>query len=120
MRPAVYIPNFNGAGRFGVALESLRAQSRPVDIHATGAESVAGILTQEQAPELIDSAGLVADRTLLGFDYPTESRAAAAGAPHSARPAAALYSRGAFDAVDGFDEAEAPRRLQARPLICAR
>jgi glycosyltransferase involved in cell wall biosynthesis len=32
MKPAVYIPNFNGARRLGRALRSLREQSRPVDV----------------------------------------------------------------------------------------
>ncbi|HVY96305.1 MAG TPA: glycosyltransferase, partial [Solirubrobacterales bacterium] len=32
MRPTVYIPNFNGERHLGAALESLRAQSRPVDV----------------------------------------------------------------------------------------
>ena len=32
MRPAVYIPNFNGPQRIGRALHSLREQSRPVDV----------------------------------------------------------------------------------------
>jgi GT2 family glycosyltransferase len=176
MRPAVYIPNFNGAARLGAALESLRGQSRPVDVvvadngssdgsrelvreqfpevellawganlgfgpalnravrehaadplillnndavaspdfvaalldaHATGAESVAGVLTQERAPQLIDSAGVVADRTLMGFDYlHGEPLAALAGAADPLGPTggAALYSRRAFERVGGFDE----------------
>jgi N-acetylglucosaminyl-diphospho-decaprenol L-rhamnosyltransferase len=176
VRPAVYIPNYNGARRIGAALESLQAQSRPVDVivadngssdesaelvrerfpevtllelganlgfgpalnravaahradplillnndavaaprfvealldaHATGAESVAGILTQERAPELIDSAGIVADRTLMGFDYlHGEPLEVATGATNPLGPTggAALYSRAAFDAVGGFDE----------------
>ena len=139
MRPAVYIPNYNGSQRIGRALRSLREQSRPVDVvvvdngssddslellrervpRGDGAalgrnlgfgpalnravaehpadplillnndaeceprfvealldalaprasQSVAGVLLQERAPELIDSAGVVADRTLMGFDY---------------------------------------------------
>ena len=32
MRPAVYIPNYNGAQRIGRALRSLREQSRPLDV----------------------------------------------------------------------------------------
>ena len=32
MRPAVYIPNFNGGARLGRTLESLRAQTRPADV----------------------------------------------------------------------------------------
>jgi N-acetylglucosaminyl-diphospho-decaprenol L-rhamnosyltransferase len=176
VRPAVYIPNHNGAPRLGAALESLQAQSRPVDVvvadngssdgsvelvrerfpevtllemganlgfgpalnravrmhpadplilfnndavaapdfvaalldaHATGAQSVAGVLAQERAPELIDSAGVIADRTLMGFDYlHGEPLAAAATAADPLGPTggAALYSRPAFNAVDGFDE----------------
>ncbi|HJX32868.1 MAG TPA: glycosyltransferase, partial [Solirubrobacterales bacterium] len=138
MRPALYIPNFNGGERLVRALASLRGQTRPIDVvvvdngsgdgspgrvreefpevglvemgrnagfgpalnHAIrewpgdpivllnndveceprfveamleaaggGAETVAGVLLQETAPELIDSAGVVADRTLMGFDY---------------------------------------------------
>jgi GT2 family glycosyltransferase len=176
MRPAVYIPNFNGAARLGATLRSLGEQSRPVDvvvvdngssdgsedlvrdgfgevawlalgtnlgfgpainravverpadplillnndavaeprflealldIHATGAETVAGVLTQERDPGLIDSAGVVADRTLMGFDHlHGEPVAAAAGAADPLGPTggAALYSGAAFDRVGGFDE----------------
>jgi N-acetylglucosaminyl-diphospho-decaprenol L-rhamnosyltransferase len=176
MRPAVYIPNFNGLRRLGRALESLREQSRPLDVvvvdngsdddsvelvrngfpevavlelganlgfgpainravqerqadplillnndaeaeprfvealldaHATGAETVAGVLTQERGPDLIDSAGVVADRTLMGFDYlHGEPLQAALAAPSPLGPTggAALYSRRAFEAVGGFDE----------------
>jgi N-acetylglucosaminyl-diphospho-decaprenol L-rhamnosyltransferase len=176
MRPAVYIPNYNGSERIGLALRSLREQSRPIDVvvvdngssddslpllreefpevtvlalernlgfgpalnravrehpadplillnndaaaeprfvealldaNAEGVQSVAGLLLQERSPELIDSAGVVADRTLMGFDYlhgePVE---AAAGAPDPLGPTggAALYDRAAFEAVGGFDE----------------
>lgn len=176
MRPAVYIPNFNGSQVIGRALRSLREQSRPLDVvvvdngsgdgtpallhdefpevtvlslernigfgpalnHAVrehradpliflnsdveceprfvealldaaaeGVQSVAGVLLQERAPELIDSAGVVADRTLMGFDYlHGEPRAAASTAPNPLGPTggAALYDRRAFEAVDGFDE----------------
>ena len=176
MRPAVYIPNYNGSVRLGAALESLRGQSRPLDVvvadngseddsvalvrerfpevavlemggnlgfgpalnraiaehgadplillnndavaaprfvealldaHATGAEAVAGVLTQERAAHLIDSAGVVADRTLMGFDYlHGEPLAAAATAADPLGPTggAALYSRRAFERVGGFDE----------------
>jgi len=176
MRPAVYIPNYNGSQRIGRALRSLREQTRPVDVvvidngssddslsllreefpevtvlalaenlgfgpalnravaehpadplillnndaeaeprfvealldaNAEGVQSVAGVLLQERSPGLIDSAGVVADRTLMGFDYlhgdPVE---AAAGAAHPLGPTggAALYDRAAFTAVGGFDE----------------
>lgn len=176
MRPAVYIPNFNGADRIGRALRSLREQTRPVDVvvadngssdgslellhdefpevavlalgrnlgfgpalnravaahgadplillnddaeagprfvealldaAAEGAQAVAGVMLQERAPELIDSAGVVADRTLMGFDYlhgEPFGAAAAAADPLGPTGGAALYDRAAFEAVGGFDE----------------
>jgi N-acetylglucosaminyl-diphospho-decaprenol L-rhamnosyltransferase len=176
VRPAVYIPNYNGSQRIGRALQSLREQSRPVDVvvvdngsaddspalvreqfpevtllelgsnlgfgpalnrvvqehpgdplillnndveceprfvealldtAAEGVHSVAGVLVQEQAPELIDSAGVVADRTLMGFDYlhgePLDDALTAAD-PLGPTGGAALYDRAAFEAVGGFDE----------------
>jgi N-acetylglucosaminyl-diphospho-decaprenol L-rhamnosyltransferase len=72
-----------------------------------GVDSVAGLLLQERAPELIDSAGVVADATLMGFDYlHGEPVAAAATATDPLGPTggAALYRRVAFEAVGGFDE----------------
>jgi N-acetylglucosaminyl-diphospho-decaprenol L-rhamnosyltransferase len=72
-----------------------------------GVDAVAGVLVQERAPELIDSAGVVADRTLMGFDHlHGEPLAAALSAPTPLGPTggAALYRRAAFDAVGGFDE----------------
>jgi N-acetylglucosaminyl-diphospho-decaprenol L-rhamnosyltransferase len=72
-----------------------------------GAESVAGVMVQEADPSRIDSAGVVADRTLMGFDYlHDEPVAAAASAPDPLGPTggAALYDRAAFEAVGGFDE----------------
>jgi GT2 family glycosyltransferase len=72
-----------------------------------GVDSVAGVLLQERAPELIDSAGVVADRTLMGFDYlHGEACEAALGAPDPLGPTggAALYRSAAFEAVGGFDE----------------
>jgi N-acetylglucosaminyl-diphospho-decaprenol L-rhamnosyltransferase len=176
VRPAVYIPNLNGARHLRRALESLRAQTRPLDVvvvdngsedesvallreefpevtvlelgrnlgfgaalnravgeHpadplillnndvecdprfveamleglAEGVETVAGVLVQERAAGLIDSAGVVADRTLMGFDHlHGEPLAAALGAPDPLGPTggAALYRRAAFEAVRGFDE----------------
>lgn len=68
---------------------------------------VAGVLVQERDPALIDSAGVVADRTLMGFDYlHGEPLAAALAAPDPLGPTggAALYRRDAFEAVGGFDE----------------
>jgi N-acetylglucosaminyl-diphospho-decaprenol L-rhamnosyltransferase len=72
-----------------------------------GAEMVAGVLLQEAAPELIDSAGVIADRTLMGFDYlHGEPLAALEGAAPPLGPTggAALYRLDAFRAVGGFDE----------------
>jgi GT2 family glycosyltransferase len=72
-----------------------------------GVDSVAGVLLQERAPELIDSAGVVADKTLMGFDYlhvEPASAAATAGDPLGPTGGAALYRRSAFEAVGGFDE----------------
>lgn len=176
MRPAAYIPNFNGAERLPRALRSLREQTRPVDVvvvdngssddsvtlvreefpevallelgrnlgfgRATnravrerpadplilvnndveceprfveamldalddGTQMVAGVLVQEAAPDRIDSAGVVADRTLMGFDYlhgePLEA-ARQAPAPLGPTGGAALYRRAPFDAAGGFDE----------------
>lgn len=70
-------------------------------------DSVAGVLLQERAPELIDSAGVVADTTLMGFDYlhgEPVAAAASAAPPLGPTGGAALYRRGAFEAVGGFDE----------------
>jgi len=72
-----------------------------------GVDSVAGVLLQERAPELIDSAGVVADATLMGFDYlHGEPAGAAETAPPPLGPTggAALYRRQAFEAIGGFDE----------------
>ena len=175
-RPAVFIPSLNAEALLPRTLESLRRQTRPVDVvlvdngstdasvamtrerfeevavlelgenlgfgpainraarerpadplivlnndiecepelieamleaHAEGAESVAGVLLQERDPGLVDSAGVVADSTLMGFDYlHGEPAASAAAAPDPLGPTggAALYSRAAFEAVGGFDE----------------
>ncbi|MCW2982138.1 MAG: hypothetical protein JWO14_3865 [Solirubrobacterales bacterium] len=78
-----------------------------VDGLGAGVDSVAGVMLQEREPGLIDSAGVVADRTLMGFDYlHGEPVAAAASAPAPLGPTggAALYRREAFEAVGGFDE----------------
>jgi N-acetylglucosaminyl-diphospho-decaprenol L-rhamnosyltransferase len=176
VRPAVYIPNYNGARHLERVLGSLRGQTRPVEVvlvdngstddsvalvreqfpevsvlelgrnvgfgpainraanehpadplillnndteceprfveamleaASGGAEMVAGVLLQEEAPRLIDSAGVVADRTLMGFDYlHGEPLSALEGAADPLGPTggAALYRRDAFEAVGGFDE----------------
>jgi GT2 family glycosyltransferase len=72
-----------------------------------GVEMVAGVLLQEHEPGLIDSAGVVADHTLMGFDYlHGEPVAALDGASDPLGPTggAALYRREAWEAVGGFDE----------------
>jgi len=175
MRPAIYIPTYNGRERLGKALRSLREQTRPAEVvvvdngsrdgtaellreefaevtllelgrnlgfgraidraveehpadpvillnndvqceprfvealldAAEGAECVAGVLVQEAAPGLIDSAGVLADRTLMGFDYlhgePVEA-ARRAAAPLGPTGGAALYRLDPFRAVGGFDQ----------------
>jgi GT2 family glycosyltransferase len=73
-----------------------------------GIEMVAGVLTQDDAPSLIDSAGVVAaGDTLMAFDYlhgEPVSAAIAAPPPLAPTGGAALYSRAAFEEVGGFDE----------------
>lgn len=70
-------------------------------------EMVAAVLLRERDPSRIDSAGVVADRTLLGFDYlcgePVEALAGAAD-PLGPTGGAALFRRDAFEQVGGFDE----------------
>jgi N-acetylglucosaminyl-diphospho-decaprenol L-rhamnosyltransferase len=78
-----------------------------LDSLGDGVQSVAGVLVQERSPQLIDSAGVIADATLMGFDYlHGEPLAAAATAADPLGPTggAALYRRDAFEAVGGFDE----------------
>jgi N-acetylglucosaminyl-diphospho-decaprenol L-rhamnosyltransferase len=70
-------------------------------------QTVAGVLLQERDPGLVDSAGVVADRTLMGFDYLTGEPVGAleaAAAPLGPTGGAALYRHEAFRAVGGFDE----------------
>jgi N-acetylglucosaminyl-diphospho-decaprenol L-rhamnosyltransferase len=68
---------------------------------------VAGVLLSEADPSRIDSAGVVADQTLLAFDYlngEPVGALASAGDPLGPTGGAALYRRGAFEQVGGFDE----------------
>jgi N-acetylglucosaminyl-diphospho-decaprenol L-rhamnosyltransferase len=72
-----------------------------------GVDMVAAVLLREREPERIDSAGVIADRTLLGFDYLCgEPVGALAGAADPLGPTggAALFRRDAFEQVGGFDE----------------
>jgi len=78
----------------------------PLDPGA-GVVMSAGVLRDWRHPELIDSAGMELDRTLLVYDYlngaPLEAVATAAD-PIGASPKAAAFDRDAFLAVGGFDE----------------
>jgi N-acetylglucosaminyl-diphospho-decaprenol L-rhamnosyltransferase len=74
---------------------------------AEAADSVAGILLQMEREDLIDSAGVVADRTLLAWDYLHGSpvgEATAAVPPLGPSGGAALVKREIFERVGGFDE----------------
>jgi GT2 family glycosyltransferase len=86
-------------------------------------------MLQESDPGSIDSAGVVADRTLMGFDYlhgEPVAAAASAAAPLGPTGGAALYRREAFEAVGGFDERiflyyedlDLALRLAARGGVC--
>ena len=78
----------------------------PLDPGA-GVVMTSGVLRDWRHPELIDSAGMELDRTLLVYDYlngePIESLAGAAD-PIGPSPKAAAFDRSAFLAVGGFDE----------------
>lgn len=72
-----------------------------------GAGMVAGVLVQAAQPDRIDSAGVIVDRTLMGFDYLHGSPAEAAleaPAPLGPTGGAALFTRAAFERAGGFDE----------------
>jgi GT2 family glycosyltransferase len=74
---------------------------------AGDAAMAAGILVQERDRGSIDSAGVIADSTLMGFDYLNgEPLAALEGAADPLGPTggAGLYRLDAFQAVGGFDE----------------
>jgi N-acetylglucosaminyl-diphospho-decaprenol L-rhamnosyltransferase len=176
VRAAIYIPNFNGARWLPRTLQSLRAQTAPLDVVIVdngssdgsaaaaradfpevtvmelgenigfgpalnravaaypadaiallnsdvecepgfceallaglgdGIDMVAAVLLQEDDPGLIDSAGVVADHTLMGFDHLHGQPLAAlreAADPLGPTGGAALYLREAWEAVGGFDE----------------
>ncbi len=82
--------------------------ARMLEALQPGVEMVAGVLTQNDAPGRIDSAGVVATRrTLMAFDYlHGEPVSKAIGAPTPLAPTggAALYRRAAFEEIGGFDE----------------
>jgi N-acetylglucosaminyl-diphospho-decaprenol L-rhamnosyltransferase len=78
-----------------------------LDELSTQTAMVAGVLLQERLNSLIDSAGIVIDSTLMGFDYlHGENVDALADAPAPLGPTggAALFRSAAFASVGGFDE----------------
>lgn len=78
-----------------------------LDEQGTSPASAAGVLLQCEYPNLIDSAGVVVDSTLLAFDYLhglSCSVAEAAPPPLGPTGGAALVPHSAFAAVGGFDE----------------
>jgi len=68
----------------------------------------AGVLRDRDRPELIDTAGMELDKTLLVFDYlngrPLDVLHGDVPAPLGPSAAAAAFDRDAFLAVGGFDE----------------
>jgi hypothetical protein len=78
-----------------------------VEPAAAGAEMVAGVLLQPDGSGRIDSAGVIADRALMGFDYlngePAEEALGAAD-PLGPTGGAALIRAEPFRQVGGFDE----------------
>ncbi len=75
---------------------------------ASGVVMTAGVLRDWRFPELIDSAGMELDRTLLVYDYlngePMSVLSAGPADPIGPSPKAAAYDRDAFLGVGGFDE----------------
>jgi N-acetylglucosaminyl-diphospho-decaprenol L-rhamnosyltransferase len=74
---------------------------------SSGTAMVAGVLLQDTSTRLIDSAGIVIDSTLMGFDYlhgETVDALADAPAPLGPTGGAALFRSTAFFGAGGFDE----------------
>jgi len=99
------------SGTGPVVLLNDDAVARPDFVEALmaerGGEMTAAVLLSEREPSRIDSAGVIADQTLMGFDYLSgESVSALDGAADPLGPTggAALYERAAFERVGGFDE----------------
>lgn len=70
-------------------------------------EMVAGVLLRSSQPDVIDSAGIVCDRTLTAWDYLTGDpvgRLEGAPDPFGPTGGGALFDRTAFEATGGFDE----------------
>ncbi len=78
----------------------------PLDA-AAGIVMTSGVLRDWRHPELIDSAGMELDRTLLVYDYLNGESLTVLGSaadPVGPSPKAAAFDRDAFLGVGGFDE----------------
>jgi GT2 family glycosyltransferase len=74
---------------------------------AAKVEMVAGVLLRGEDERIVDSAGILADETLMAFDYLTGMDVSAverAEDPIGPSGGAALYSAAAFTQAGGFDE----------------
>ena len=75
---------------------------------AAGTVMAAGVMRDAGAPELIDTAGLELDRTLLAYDYlsgePVSILQGDVPDPVGPTGAAAAFDRGVFLSTGGFDE----------------
>jgi N-acetylglucosaminyl-diphospho-decaprenol L-rhamnosyltransferase len=85
-------------------VERITAQLDP----AGGIVMAAGVMRDARAPDLIETAGIELDRTLLAFDYlngePVELLDGPVADPVGPSGAAAAFGREAFLEADGFDE----------------
>ena len=76
-------------------------------MYERGDQMTAAVLLAEDDSSRIDSAGIIADQTAMGFDYLSGEPVAALGSaadPLGPTGGAALYERAAFEGVGGFDE----------------
>lgn len=75
---------------------------------SAGVVMTAGVMRDAGSPGLIETAGVVLDRTLLGWDYlngePTAVLERPLGDPDGPSGAAAAFWAGAFQEAGGFDE----------------
>lgn len=98
---------------------------------AGGAQMAAGVLLQKRAPDLIETAGIVLDRTLVGADHlnnePLVTLEQPPDAPFGPSGGAAAYRLASFREVGGFDESffayfedvDLAIRLRAAGATCA-
>jgi N-acetylglucosaminyl-diphospho-decaprenol L-rhamnosyltransferase len=102
-----------------------------VEPFSRGADMVAGVLVQEQAPGLIETAGIELDRALIASDYlynePVSRLEEPLPPPLGPSGGAAAYRRTAFFEAGGFDEnffiycedVDLAIRLRAAGAACA-